>query len=258
MTASWPAFFGALAAWFVAMNALFATLYSLGPDAIADARGPLDRFFFSVETLATVGYGDMHPQTLYGHAVATVEIFLGMISLALLTGLLFARFSRPRARLLFARRAAIGPFDGAPTLMLRVANARHSAISGATARLWIIATTRTAEGIRMRRFRELPLERSENPAFALTWTLMHRIDASSPIAGLDGGGLAAVDAQFVVTITGFEENSAQEVHARHSFAHADIDFGARYVDILSVLSDGVTRLDYAGFHATAPVDERGP
>ena len=197
----------------------------------------------------------MHPRTAYGHVVATVEIFLGMISLAVLTGIVFARFSRPRARLLFARRVALGPFDGAPTLMLRVANARHTLITGASAKLWIVATSSSAEGVRMRRFRELPLERSENPAFALTWTLMHRIDAASPIVGLDAAGLAEIDAQFVVTITGFEENSAQEVHARHSFVHSDIDFGARYVDILSAVGPGVTRLDYAGFHDTAPVSE---
>jgi inward rectifier potassium channel len=139
MTVSWPAFFASAALIFIAL-ALFAVLYSLGNRPIANVAGQgiLDLFYFSIETLATVGYGDMHPQTNYGHFVATVEIFTGMSFLAVMTGLIFARFSRPRARFVFADHPVVTMHEGHPTLMIRLANARHNAISRATARLWLI------------------------------------------------------------------------------------------------------------------------
>src|SRR6476660_1523828 len=140
MAVSWPVFFGSAAALFVALNAVFGFLYSLGHEPIANAaeNGALACFYFSIETLATVGYGDMHPQTNYGHFVATVEIFTGMSFLAVMTGLIFARFSRPRARFVFADHPVVTMHAGHPTLMIRLANARHNAISRATARLWLI------------------------------------------------------------------------------------------------------------------------
>ena len=138
MTVTWPAFFGALAAIFVALNLMFSSIFYLGDAPIANARPGsfADLFFFSVETTSTVGYGDMHPQTMYGHLVATVENFVGLVSLAVMTGLVFARFSRPRARLIFARNPVIAMHNNALTLMLRVANARNSFISDASAKLW--------------------------------------------------------------------------------------------------------------------------
>ena len=140
MAVSWPVFFGSAAALFVALNAVFGFLYSLGHEPIANAaqNGPLASFYFSIETLATVGYGDMHPQTNYGHLIATIEIFTGMCFLAVMTGLIFARFSRPRARFEFANNPVITRHEGRQTLIIRMANARHNAISQANARLWII------------------------------------------------------------------------------------------------------------------------
>jgi inward rectifier potassium channel len=138
MAVHWPVFFGSAAALFVTLNAIFGFLYWLGHEPIANAEGngPLAYFYFSIETLATVGYGDMHPQTDYGHLIATIEIFTGMSFLAVMTGLIFARFSRPRARFVFANQAVVGRRDGRQTLMVRTANARHNAISRASARLW--------------------------------------------------------------------------------------------------------------------------
>ena len=140
MTVYWPVFFGSAAAIFVALNAVFGFLYSLGHEPIANAaeNGALAYFYFSIETLATVGYGDMHPQTNYGHLIATVEIFTGMSFLAVMTGLVFARFSRPRARFVFANTAVVTRHQGRPALMIRAANARHNAISRASARLWLV------------------------------------------------------------------------------------------------------------------------
>src|SRR5450631_3641567 len=128
MTVSWPALFGSFAVFFLLFNLAFATLYSLQPAGIANLHPPgyWGAFFFSVETLATVGYGDMHPQTLYAHLIATLEIFVGMSGIALATGLIFARFSRPHAKIVFSRYAIIRPLDGRMTLMVRSANARQN------------------------------------------------------------------------------------------------------------------------------------
>jgi inward rectifier potassium channel len=157
-------FFGSAAAIFVALNAVFGFLYSLGHEPIANAaeNGALAYFYFSIETLATVGCGDMHPQTNYGHLIATVEIFTGMSFLAVMTGLIFARFSRPRARFVFANTAVITRHEGHHALMIRTANARHDTISRASARLWLIRVERTKEGDQLRRFYELKLDRSES------------------------------------------------------------------------------------------------
>ena len=148
MTVHWPAFFGSAALIFIVLNAVFGFLYWLGDDPVANVSNtlplPLSLFYFSIETLATVGYGDMHPQTNYGHLVATVEIFTGMSFLAVMTGLIFARFSRPRARFVFAQHPVVASHQGQPTLMIRVANARDNTISQATARLWLFRRRRHA------------------------------------------------------------------------------------------------------------------
>jgi inward rectifier potassium channel len=140
MTISWPRFVTALAAAFVALNFIFAVIYDLGHDPIANAReGSLaDLFFFSVETTSTVGYGDMHPQTIYGHVIATAENFTGLLLLAVMTGLVFARFSRPRARIIFAKYPVVTKHDGETTLVFRMANARSNFITEAAAKLWVL------------------------------------------------------------------------------------------------------------------------
>ena len=178
MTVSWPYFFASAALIFIVLNAVFAVIYSLGDRPVANVASDrfIDLMYFSIETLATVGYGDMHPQSDYGHLVATVEIFTGMSFIAMMTGLFFARFSRPQARFVFARHPVVALHEGQPTLMIRVANARLNIISGANARLWLIQNVLTAEGVQLRRYYELELLRNENPVFALSWTIFHVID----------------------------------------------------------------------------------
>lgn len=262
MIAPWPLFFLGFAATFCAANLMFAGLYSAGEAPIANARpGSFeDLFYFSIETLATVGYGDMHPQTRYGHVIATVEIFTGMLLIAIMTGLVFARFSRPRARVMFADAPIIGVHDGERTLMLRMANQRYNMIAGATAKLWLTRMERTREGGRMRRVRELSLERAENPMFALSWTIFHKIDAVSPLHGADAAALAGAEASFVVTFTGLDESSGQPLHARRGYTHEDLRIGHQYVDILTSDAQGRTHIDYNKFHdsrAEAAPDEKG-
>lgn len=252
MTASWPSFVGGAAAVFVVFNALFAALYWIGDDPIANVidKSYLDYVYFSVETLSTAGYGDMHPQTHYGHFIATIELFTGIFSMSLMTGLIFSRFSRPKARLLFADHPVVTMHEGKPTLMIRFANERHNIISSATARLWLVRTDVTAESNSYRRFVELPLSNNESPALALTWTLFHVIDETSPLHASGPQHLRESDAAFIVLVTGYDELSAQTVHARQAYLARDVRFGHRYADIVSSAADGRVRVDYSRFHDT--------
>ncbi len=210
----------------------------------------IDYLYFSIETLSTAGYGDMHPQTHYGHFIATVELFTGIFSMSLMTGLIFARFSRPNARLLFADNPVISSHDGKPTLMVRLANERHNIIGNATARLWLFKNIVSMEGESLRRFYELPLARNESPALALSWTLYHVVDEESPLYGLNADDLDASKVSLVVVVSGYDVVAAQTVHARKSYDHSDIRFGQRYADIIGTSEDGRIRIDYGRFHQT--------
>jgi inward rectifier potassium channel len=252
MTASWPAFIGGAALVFVAFNAVFASLYWIGDQPISSVPGGayIDYLYFSIETLSTAGYGDMHPQTHYGHFIAAVELFTGIFSMSLMTGLIFARFSRPNARLLFADHPVISSHEGKPTLMVRFANERHNVIGNATARLWLLKNESSLESRPYRRFYELALLRNEHPALALSWTLFHVLDEESPLYGLDAGDLDAASVSLVVVVSGYDVVAAQTVHARKSYDHSDIRFGQRYADILGTAEDGRLRIDYGRFHET--------
>jgi inward rectifier potassium channel len=252
LTASWPSFIAGAALVFLMFNAVFAVFYWIGDQPISNVPGGayIDYLYFSIETLSTAGYGDMHPQTHYGHFIATVELFTGIFSMSLMTGLIFARFSRPNARLLFANNPVISTHEGSPTLMVRLANERQDIIGNATARLWMFKNIVTAEGHPFRRFYELPLLRNESPALALSWTLHHVVDENSPLFGLNPEDLEASQISFVVVVSGYDVVAAQTVHARKSYEHPDIRFGHRYVDVLAVSEDGQVRIDYGRFHDT--------
>jgi inward rectifier potassium channel len=252
MTASWPAFISGAALVFIGFNAVFALFYWIGNQPIANVPDGayIDYLYFSIETLSTAGYGDMHPQTHYGHFIATVELFTGIFSMSLMTGLIFARFSRPKARLLFADYPVISTHEGKPTLMVRLANERHNIIGNATARMWLLKNVVSMEGRSLRRFYELPLTRNEHPALALSWTLFHVLDEESPLYGLTAEDLDAADVSLVVVVSGYDIVAAQTVHARRGYNHSDIRFGQRYADILGDSDDGRIRIDYGKFHDT--------
>src|SRR5712672_2276454 len=234
MTASWPAFIGGAALVFIAFNAVFAVLYWIGNQPISNVPGGayIDYLYFSIETLSTAGYGDMHPDTHYGHFIATVELFTGIFSMSLMTGLIFARFSRPNARLLFADHPVISTHEGKPTLMVRFINERHNIIGNATARLWLLKNETSLEGRSFRRFYELGLVQNEHPALALSWTLFHVLGEQSPLYGLDAADLDAAGVSLVVVVSGYDVVAAQTVHARKTYEHSDIQFGQRYADII--------------------------
>jgi inward rectifier potassium channel len=256
MTAKWPSFIAGAMAVFIGFNAIFAAFYWIGDHPISNVPGGayIDYLYFSIETLSTAGYGDMHPQTHYGHFIAAVELFTGIFSMSLMTGLIFSRFSRPSARLLFAENPVISNHDGKLSLMVRLANERHNIIGNATAKLWLLKNVVSAEGGTFRRFYELPLVRNEHPALALSWTLYHVINEDSPLYGKTAEDLITDSVSLAVMVSGHDVVAAQTVHAGTTYDHQAILFGRTYADILDIHKDGRLRLDYGRFHET--VEER--
>src|SRR6202041_2571 len=259
MTVSWPQLFATFAAFFLAFDTIFGFLYYLVPGCIANLSPPgfAGAFFFSVETLATVGYGDMHPQTLYGHSVAMVEIFVGLMSLALITGLMFARFSRPRARFTFTKNIVVRPLDGRTTLMIRAGNVRQNVVQDASARLYMLRYEVTQEGFRIRRVIDLPLIRSQHPMFVLGWTLTHAIDGSSPLNGETAESLRKSNPTFVLSMSGSDQSTGQTLTARAEYSDRDIRWNATFRDVFAEAPDGTLHIDYTKFHGVDPLPDPG-
>jgi len=245
VTLSWPRFIALLLGTYLAVNAAFAVLYVLVPGSVANARpGSItDTFFFSFETLATVGYGEMYPGSLYGHLIACAEIAMGLGFTAIMTGLTFVRFSRPRAKFIIADKLTVCRHNGMPTLMFRFGNGRLTPLADAHAHLNVLLREVSNEGTVFRRVEELPLLRSRLPIFPLTWTLMHVLDERSPLHGLDAAALIANEANLFVAIEARDPALASVVHDVHTFGPRDVVFGMRYVDVITAEPDGTPMAD---------------
>lgn len=254
---SWPGFFGVAISVFLIFNALFAMLYQVDPTGIANQypKGLAGAFFFSVETLATVGYGDMHPQSVYTHVIATMEIILGMGNIAVFTGLIFARFSRPRAKILFGKHPIVRMVDGKQTLMLRAANMRQNLIAQASAQLHLLRMHASPEGFQIRRIEDLKLVRNEHPIFVLSWNVMHVIDEDSPLYNASPASLEASESTLLLTIVGVDDTTSQSMLARHQWGIQEVRWNHRYVDLVRRDSNGVSVIDYTVFHDVLPLDE---
>ena len=249
LTLTWPRFFGAMLAAFVVLNLAFGGLFALSPGAVKDADGFFDHFCFSVETLATIGYGEMSPQGHYGHLLVVVEAFVGIVFSAVVTGLTFARFARPQARVIFSDKIVVTPRDGVPHLMLRMANWRRNQIVEAQLTVLVLMTETTKEGDTMRRPVPLKLVRDKNPMFALSWTAMHKIDEDSPFYGPDAmDKLRAMRADIFLTLYGLDETMMQTIVTRFRYSLDDIVFNARFADLLTMRDDGTRLIDYDKFH----------
>ncbi|MBI5611390.1 MAG: ATP-sensitive inward rectifier potassium channel 10 [Deltaproteobacteria bacterium] len=255
MTVRWPAMLGLILIWYLLLNLVFALLYVLGGDCIQGAEpGSFpDAFFFSVQTFATIGYGAMAPTTTYAHVLVTSEAFVGMLTAAVATGLIFAKFSKPTARVIFADTAIVAPRNGVPHLMFRLANQRGNQIVEARLQVALARWERTQEGETMRRFHDLELVRQQSLLFVLTWTAMHPIDDRSPLHGATAQSLIEEGAELVVSFVGLDETMNQTVHARWSYRPDEIRWNHRYADIIAVLPDGRRQIDYRVFHNTAPL-----
>jgi inward rectifier potassium channel len=250
LTIPWIGFVGIVSVTYLCLNALFALAYLAGGDclegAVAGSFG--DAFFFSVQTFASIGYGAIHPKTFYANSIVTIESITSLLSIAVLTGLAFARFSRPIAKVLFSKFIITTTHNSQPALMFRVANERHNFILEAQAQIYLIIDEVTDEGEFMRRFHELKLLRQRTPSLVLTWTIVHPIDADSPLYGLNADDLERLDANISVLISGVDETVAYTITARHVYATKEILFDRQFESIIHKSTSGDRYFDYSLFH----------
>ena len=253
--ASWARVMLMVASAYLGINALFACVYLAGRDCISGATpGSFgDAFFFSVQTFSTIGYGVMAPRNAFASVVVTVEAFTGLVMVAMATGLMFAKFSRPTARVLFSDRMVVATRNGRPTLMVRMANERANDILEASFRVTVLKSEVSAEGEKMRRVHDVKLVRGDTPLFTLTFQALHVIDEASPLHGLTAEAMSAGEMRFIVTVSGLDATFATTIHARRIYQAEDIVWNARFADVLSTTPDGQLQLDYRKFHDVLPL-----
>ena len=249
---TWPRAILLIAVVYLAVNAVFALIY-LEVGGIANSRGDFfDSMFFSIETMGTIGYGEMTPATRAAHSVVMLESVTSLLLTALATGLVFAKFSLPMSRLVFSRQITLSPMNGVPTLALRIGNERSNVIAEARVRLGMVRTEITQEGVTMYRLQDLSLVRETTQALSRSWTIMHVIDAASPLYGMTPEALVEHEVEFFVSVVGTDDTSLQPVHSRYRYFDTDVVWGARHVDILSEREDGQLQLDVRKFHEVTP------
>ena len=249
MGLSWTHTLLAISGVYLLVNALFAVGYLL-TGGVAQARPGsfADAFYFSVETMGTIGYGAMYPSSNAANLLMVLQSLISLILTALVTGLVFAKFSRPTARVVFTREAVISPLDGVPTLMLRIGNERSNRIVDARIRMVMIRTERLAEGRTFYRMIDLKLVRSHALSLTRSWSVQHAIDAKSPLHGVTPEMLIEQEVELQVLMVGLDDTSTQTIHASHQYYAHQILFGARHADVLTEESDGTLILDLRKFH----------
>jgi inward rectifier potassium channel len=254
LTLPWLGFITIISLLYLALNIGFAGLYLLGGDCIVNGNSSFsDAFFFSVQTLAGIGYGVLSPKTTYANYIVVIEAIISLLAIALLTGLSFARFSRPTAKVMFSKFAVVMPQNNLPTLMLRTANQRRNQILEAQVTLSLSRDEFTAEGQHLRRFYELQVLRSHNPAFSLPWTLMHPINEQSPLYGFSAESLAESQSQIIISLSGVDETVYQNVHARHTYGANSIILNHQLVEIIHVIDERNRYVDLTSFHHVVPL-----
>lgn len=258
LTMPWPTFISVTSVMYLLVNALFALAYSWGDGVATVGEGEpqyfLQLFFFSVQTMASIGYGAMYPTNLYAHWLVVIESLVGLFFIATTTGLVYARFSLPTARILFSNVAVIAPFNGVPTLMFRTANKRKNYILEATLWVTLVRDEYSTEGDFMRRFHDIQLVRSHTPVFSLSWTAMHQVLPGGLLDGDTPETLRRDRAEIIVTLTGLDETLAQTIHARHTFTADDIRWDYRFADILLTGAHGRRVIDFNQFDVIHPIN----
>ncbi len=267
LESSWRRFLAGVCGVYLLANAIFAGLYMVEPGSITAASGGFrDAFFFSVQTMSTIGYGTMVPATRFADVLVTVEALFGILLVAVLTGITFARFARPTAKVLFSEKMVIARRDGVRYLMVRMANWRHNNVVEAHLRMFILHRSRTSEGEELRIPAELELVRSRTAVFWMSWTAVHRIDESSPFFSPESfARLRDHGTGIYLFFSGVDQTISTRIHASHTYSLDDIVDGARFVDILSRRADGVQVINYRNFHRTTteswhvrPPEQAGP
>ena len=253
LTASWPTFIGGTALLYLVTTVLFAALYLAGGDCYGagEATGWRTAIGFSMHTLTTIGYGTLAPATPWADLIALIEAFVGLLGVGLFSGLCFAKFGRPEARIAFAERAVITQHDGQPTLVMRLANERNSNIVDADAHLYALRDVVTAEGETMRRFFRLTLQRNHTPVFAMSWQVMHTIEPGTPLHTLATQGHDPDLVSVVLTVTGTDATFMQQVYGQVYYPIGVVQVGHRFVDIITT-HDGMLAIDHSKLHDTLP------
>ncbi len=256
LTMSWVKFFLLVALCYFLTNILFAFGYILcGSDALRGMEGVSfadrfsDSFFFSVQTLATIGYGRVSPNGLPANILVTIEALVGLLGFALATGLLFARFSRPDARIIFSRYAVVAPYRGITALEFRIANERSNQLLEVEAAV-TFSRIEARDGQAVRKFYVLPLEREKVVFMPLHWVIVHPIDETSPLFGVTKDSFNASDAEILVQVKGVDETFSQTVHTRSSYKHFEVVWGAKFVDMYLPSRDGMMTVDMRKIHET--------
>ncbi len=249
----WAEFAAFILSLYLAVNLLFSALFYLGRPCVNGMTSFSDAFFFSVETFATVGYGHFYPESTYGHLIATAEIMVGMFGMAVITGLIFVRFSRPTARVMFSKRLVISNFDGQPALMLRVANLRYQAMAEAEFRMMLIRHEWVKEGEMMRRFYPLKLQFDRLIAFPAALTIRHVIDEESPLFGVSEEDLEKSDVRIMASIVCIDTVISASVESQYQYSWRDIHYGKRFVEIYNDIDDHRMTVDYGLLHEVEPV-----
>jgi len=255
LTLTWPQFSACVFALYLGINLIFSLCYYLRPGCIAgnESNSWADSFFFSVETLATVGYGHMYPETLFGHIIATLEIIVGMFGMAIVTGLIFIRFSRPVARILFSESLVLAPFDGKPAFMYRVANLRDQSMAEAEFRILLLRNELTLEGEVLRRFYPLTLQFDRLILFPAIITIRHIIDEHSPLHGATLADMERDDYRFVASIVCIDTVIPAPVQSSHAYTWKDIHLDHKFVEVYHEIDDNSLTVDYSLIHATEPI-----
>lgn len=260
LTLSWPQFSVFVFGMYLAINLLFSFCYFLRPQCIAglEPRSWANCFFFSVETLATVGYGHMYPQTLFGHLVATGEIIVGTFGMAVITGLIFIRFSRPIARIVFSKSLVLAPFNGQPALMFRIANLRDQAMAEAEFRIMLIRDEPTREGEVLRRFYPLTLQFDRLISFPAIITVRHIIDERSPLRGLTLADMERDDSRFLASIVCIDTVIPAPVQSHYGYTWKDIRLNHKFVEVYNEIDDDTLTVDYSRIDATELISGEPP
>lgn len=260
LTISWLRLFGFIAATYVAINGLFAGAYLLcGSDALQSSAGyfanqPFYRaFFFSVDTFATIGYGNIVPVGVVPNTLVTIEALLNIVGVALATGVIFARFSRPSARIVYSSKAIVAPYRGKTALEFRIANARSSQLIDVEVQA-ILTKIEQVGGTTVRKFHELELERNRVVFFPLSWTVVHPIGPESPMWGMTQTDLVKANAELLVLLIATDETLSQTVHSRSSYQADEVVWGAKFANMfLRSESEGITGMKLDRIHDIEPV-----
>lgn len=254
-TMSWQRALGLFVLLFLVSNLVFAAVLYFGHAKIANSTGFADCYWFSVQSMGTIGYGYLFPEDNLANTIVTFETIYSILLTALVTGMFFARFSTPSARVMFSKVALIGDHDGQRVLQFRLANERTTAIVEATVHAYITREEKLKSGESMRRVYDLKLRRQTSPVFALSFLVVHPIDEESPLFGITPEILAQGAINVIVTFTGIDDQLATNVHARYVWSTEDIRFDHRFADLFKVDKDtGARYLDLAPMHDTVPIE----